>query len=34
VNTFKVFTFPLGENVVVRMNERIDDPYALQVLAA
>jgi ketosteroid isomerase-like protein len=34
VNTFKVFTFRPGENVVVRMNDCIDESYALQVLAA
>jgi ketosteroid isomerase-like protein len=33
VNTFKVFTFKPGENVVVRMNDCIDESYALQVLA-
>jgi ketosteroid isomerase-like protein len=34
VETFKVFTFRPGENVVVRMNDCIDESYALQVLAA
>ena len=34
VTTFKVFTFRPGENVVVRMNDCIDESYALQVLAA
>jgi ketosteroid isomerase-like protein len=34
VNTFKVFTFRPGENVVVRMNDCVDESYALQVLAA
>jgi ketosteroid isomerase-like protein len=34
VDTFKVFTFRPGENVVVRMNDCIDESYALQVLAA
>jgi ketosteroid isomerase-like protein len=34
VNTFKVFTFRPGESVVVRMNDCIDETYALQVLAA
>ena len=31
---FKVFTFEPGEDVVVRMNDCIDESYALQVLAA
>jgi hypothetical protein len=29
-----VFTFDPGEDVVVRMNDCIDESYALQVLAA
>jgi ketosteroid isomerase-like protein len=34
VSMFKVFTFEPGEDVVVRMNDCIDESYALQVLAA
>jgi ketosteroid isomerase-like protein len=34
VSLFKVFTFRPGEDVVVRMNDCIDESYALQVLAA
>jgi hypothetical protein len=34
VSVFKVFTFERGEDVVVRMNDCIDESYALQVLAA
>ena len=34
VTMFKVFAFQPGENVVVRMNDCIDESYALQVLAA
>ena len=34
VSVFKVFTFEPGEDVVVRMNDCIDESYALQVLAA
>ena len=34
VKVFKVFTFREGEDVVVRMNDCIDESYALQVLAA
>jgi ketosteroid isomerase-like protein len=34
VSVFKVFTFRPGENVVVRLNDCIDESYALQVLAA
>jgi ketosteroid isomerase-like protein len=34
VSMFKVFTFQSGTNVVVRMNDCIDESYALQVLAA
>jgi ketosteroid isomerase-like protein len=34
VNMFKVFTFQPSENTVVRMNDCIDESYALQVLAA
>ena len=34
VSVFKVFTFKHGEAVVVRMNDCIDESYALQVLAA
>jgi ketosteroid isomerase-like protein len=34
INTFKVFTFQPGTDVVVRMNDCIDESYALQVLAA
>ena len=34
VSVFKVFTFRPGEDVVVRMNDCIDESYALQVLAA
>lgn len=33
VKVFKVFTFRVGENVVVRMNDCLDESYALQVLA-
>ena len=34
VKVFKVFGFRAGENVVVRMNDCIDESYALQVLSA
>lgn len=34
VETFKVFAFRPGEDVVVRLNDCIDESYALQVLAA
>jgi hypothetical protein len=34
VSVFKVFTFEPGGDVVVRMNDCIDESYALQVLAA
>jgi ketosteroid isomerase-like protein len=34
VQTFKVFAFVPGEDVVVRLNDCIDESYALQVLAA
>lgn len=34
VTLFKVFTFERDENVVVRMNDCIDESYALQLLAA
>jgi ketosteroid isomerase-like protein len=34
VKVFRVFTFRPGENVVVRMNDCVDESYALQVLAA
>jgi ketosteroid isomerase-like protein len=34
VETFKVFAFRSGEDVVVRLNDCIDESYALQVLAA
>jgi ketosteroid isomerase-like protein len=34
VTLFKVFTFRPGENVVVRLNDCVDESYALQVLAA
>ncbi len=34
VDMFKVFTFQPGENVVARMNDCIDESYALQLLAA
>jgi SnoaL-like domain len=34
VTLFRVFTFAPGEDVVVRLNDCIDESYALQVLAA
>jgi len=34
VSVFKVFTFEPGEDVVARMNDCLDELYALQVLAA
>jgi SnoaL-like domain len=34
VTTFKVFAFRPGEDVVVRLNDCLDESYALQVLAA
>ena len=34
VQTFKVFAFARGEGIVVRLNDCIDESYALQVLAA
>ncbi len=34
VSVFKVFTFRPGDDVVVRLNDCIDESYALQVLAA
>jgi ketosteroid isomerase-like protein len=34
VQTFKVFAFAPGEDVVVRLNDCLDESYALQVLAA
>ena len=34
VQMFKVFSFALGRDVVVRLNDCIDESYALQVLAA
>jgi ketosteroid isomerase-like protein len=34
VRMFKVFTFRPGSEVVVRLNDCIDESYALQVLAA
>ena len=34
VSVFKVFTLEPGEDVVMRMNDCIDESYALQVLAA
>jgi ketosteroid isomerase-like protein len=34
VTLFRVFTFEPGGDVVVRMNDCIDESYALQVLAA
>lgn len=34
VQMFKVFTFAPGEDVVVRLNDCIDESYALQVIAA
>jgi ketosteroid isomerase-like protein len=34
VHMFKVLTFRPGEDAVVRMNDCIDESYALQVLAA
>ncbi len=34
VTLFRVFAFAPGENVVVRLNDCIDESYALQVLAA
>jgi hypothetical protein len=34
VQVFKVFTFASGADVVVRLNDCIDESYALQVLAA
>ena len=33
-DAFKVFTFEPDENVVVRMNDCLDESYALQLLAA
>ncbi len=34
VTFFRVFTFAAGEDVVIRLNDCIDESYALQVLAA
>jgi ketosteroid isomerase-like protein len=34
VQMFKVFTFAPGSDVVMRLNDCIDESYALQVLAA
>ena len=34
VETYKVFTFREGSNVVVRLNDCLDESYALQVLVA
>ena len=34
VTIFKVFTFRTADDVVVRLNDCIDESYALQVLAA
>ncbi len=34
VTMFKVFAFRPGEDVVVRLNDCLDESYALQVLAA
>jgi hypothetical protein len=34
VSVFKVFAFERGEDVVVRMNDCLDESYALQVLVA
>jgi ketosteroid isomerase-like protein len=34
VRLFKVFTFAPGDDVVVRLNDCIDESYALQVLAS
>jgi hypothetical protein len=31
---FKVFTFAPGRDVVIRLNDCIDESYALQVLTA
>lgn len=34
VETFKVFTFRAGEDIVVQLNDCIDESYARQILAA
>jgi hypothetical protein len=34
VTLYKVFTFGTGTEAVVRLNDCIDESYALQVLAA
>jgi ketosteroid isomerase-like protein len=34
VQTFKVFAFAPDEDIVVRLNDCVDESYALQVLAA
>jgi hypothetical protein len=34
VTMFRVFTFEPGEDTVVRLNDCIDESYALQILAA
>ncbi len=34
VSAFKVFTFRPGSDVVIRLNDCVDESYALQVLAA
>jgi hypothetical protein len=34
VTLYKVFTFGSSDDVVVRLNDCIDESYALQVLAA
>jgi len=34
VQTFKVFAFARDEGIVVRLNDCIDESYALQVLVA
>jgi hypothetical protein len=34
VETYKVFTFRNGSDVVVRLNDCLDESYALQVLVA
>jgi hypothetical protein len=34
VTMFRVFTFEPGEDTVVRLNDCIDESYALQILVA
>jgi ketosteroid isomerase-like protein len=34
VTLFRVFTFGAGEDVIVRLNDCVDESYALQVLSA